>query len=551
MPESRPYVLLTGATGMVGAQLLARLMRRHVPVMVLVRDKGPQSAAARVDQVLARFERAWQRRLGRPAVISGDMAAPRLGLSRGDERIIHEHCGTVLHCAASMSFRPAADSPNNEPFRTNVDGTAALLELCKAALIDQFHYVSTAYVCGVRSGVAQENELDVGQSFANDYERSKVRAEQLLRSATHLTRLTVYRPSIVIDSDGSSPFAQDRTIYGAFSLFRALTSKFGIPHNGQWFRNLGFAGTEHKNLVEAQWVADVIDGIFATPRLHDQTYHVTDRTGTPIHEIEAAFVNVVSQTQAQSHAQTEHHSDPAHRKTNGAHKNGASKNGSTSLHRAAAVPGRSTSEHDLIDTIAAPYVQTFLPYFKDDPVFDRRHLERALAELAMDDHPHVGSTTIARVASVQLAQESPAVARQRDDRAADKPLDVVHQLLARWTAAEHDPTSEAVEDDPASQWGVFITGPDGGDWRLNLHTMSIAPAGQTCAQRLYCDSQTWNRLVQQPCGVAEALATGRLIIEWDELESNRTNRPVDSQIEHLFAQLVEYTNHQAWERQRD
>ena len=162
MSEFRPYVLLTGSTGMVGAQLLARLMRRHVPVIALVRGKGAQSAEARVDAVLSRFENAWNQRLGRPAILTGDMGSPRLGLSTRDEQIIRENCDTVLHCAASMSFRPAADCPNNEPFRTNVDGTSALVELCTSTLIGKFHYVSTAYVCGVRSGVAKEDEIDIG-----------------------------------------------------------------------------------------------------------------------------------------------------------------------------------------------------------------------------------------------------------------------------------------------------------------------------------------------------------------------------------------------------
>lgn len=72
---------------MVGAQLLARLMRRHVPVIALVRGKGAQSAEARVDAVLSRFENAWNQRLGRPAILTGDMASPRLGLSTRDEQI--------------------------------------------------------------------------------------------------------------------------------------------------------------------------------------------------------------------------------------------------------------------------------------------------------------------------------------------------------------------------------------------------------------------------------------------------------------------------------
>ncbi len=524
---------------MVGAQLLARLMRRHVPVMALVRGKGALSAEARVDAVLSRFENAWNQRLGRPVIVNGDMASPRLGLNARDEQIVRENCHTVLHCAASMSFRPAADSPNNEPFRTNVGGTAALLELCSSASIEEFHYVSTAYVCGVRSGVAREDELDIGQSFANDYERSKVAAEQILHSCQGLKSLTVYRPSIVIDSDGKSPFAQDRTIYGAFSLFRALTSKFGIPENGQWFRNLGFEGTESKNLVEASWVADVIDGIFADSRLHDATYHLTDSTGTSINEIEAGFHQVVSKP------------SPPSANGNGKHLGSTKKNGVVTHRTASPASSPSISEHDLIDTIAAPYVQTFLPYFKDDPTFDRSHLARALGELGLADHSPVGSKTIASVASVQLTQESPAALRKRDYIEAATPADLGDRLLSQLMVTENESKFVASDFEPASDWGIFITGPSGGDWRLNLNSMSVVPAGQSCAQRLYCDRATWNELIKQQRSVSDALSGGRLLLECDEPEFNGSARSSCSCIEQLIARLIEYANHEVLEPQRD
>jgi thioester reductase-like protein len=530
MAKSRPYVLLTGATGMVGAQLLARLMRRHVPVLALVRGKGALSAESRIDAVLAQFEDAWNRRLGRPAILAGDMALPRLGLSRQDEHIIRESCGTVLHCAASMSFRPATDSPDNEPYRTNVDGTATLLELCRSASIDKFHYVSTAYVCGVRSGVANENELDIGQTFANDYERSKVEAEKLLRSSQVLSSLTVYRPSIVIDSGGRSPFAQDRTIYGAFSLFRALTSKFGIPENGQWFRNLGFTGSERKNLVEAQWVADVIDGIFATRQLHDATYHVTDGTGTSVNEIEAAFHQVVSQ------------SESASVNGNGHHSNGKMKNGTASRRSATLVSRSVTPEHSLIDTIAAPYVQTFLPYFKDDPTFDRGQLKRALSELGLPDHSHVGSTTIAKVASVQLAQENPATPRGKNRVESVHAGELGDRLLSKLVIDAVERTSTDRARDNSRDWGIILTGPSGGDWRLDIDAISVVPAGQSCLNRLYCDRVTWNSLICQHCSVSESLVSGHLLIECDESEFNSLDQSLHRAVENLISRLIDYAN---------
>ena len=60
-------------------------------------------------------------------------------------------------------------------------------------------HVSTAYVCGERSGAIAEDELDVGQDFANGYESSKAQAEHLVEAARERgVAVAVARPSIVV-----------------------------------------------------------------------------------------------------------------------------------------------------------------------------------------------------------------------------------------------------------------------------------------------------------------------------------------------------------------
>ena len=66
-------------------------------------------------------------------------------------------------------------------------------------------HVSTAYVCGERSGTVLESELDRGQTFANGYEASKAAAERLVAAAAGAGLDTaIARPSIVVgrSSDG-------------------------------------------------------------------------------------------------------------------------------------------------------------------------------------------------------------------------------------------------------------------------------------------------------------------------------------------------------------
>ena len=182
---------------------------------VLVRRDRKRPAAERVEGVVRAWETELGRPLPRPAVLEGDLSRPLCGLDARAVAWLGDHCDEVLHNAASLTFRGADRAC--EPWRTNVEGTRQVLDVCRAAGIRHFHHVSTAYVCGLRDGTVREDELDVGQSFGNDYERSKVEAERLVRSAGHLDTVTVFRPSIIV---GDSRTGFTSTYHGFFAVLR-------------------------------------------------------------------------------------------------------------------------------------------------------------------------------------------------------------------------------------------------------------------------------------------------------------------------------------------
>ncbi|MEM9587736.1 MAG: SDR family oxidoreductase, partial [Planctomycetota bacterium] len=341
--SDRCIPLITGASGMVGSYVMARWLQRGNQCVVVSRPKGRVGAIARIDRVLEPFEQHWGVSLERPAVVEGDLSLPRLGLSDDALKLIRSQCKLFLHSAASLSFLPAVQHPSGEPFSTNVEGSSRCIALCQELGITNFHQVSTAYVCGLRSGIVCETENDLGQSFANDYERSKSIAETLLSEAMGQGSVTVYRPSIVVDRSGLSPVSGDRTIYGAFSLYQSLAKRFGLPERGEWFRNLGFVGGERKNLVDVAWVADAIVAILENDRFHGRSYHLTSESGTTVESLERAF------------------------------------RGATPIQKHADDSARTPSAAGLkLDELAKPYVETFLPYFRDDPQFDRRNIGQVI-----------------------------------------------------------------------------------------------------------------------------------------------------------------------------
>ena len=365
---------MTGATGMVGAHVLAIWMRpdadggrqRHVAVLVRDRQLGRRTidAADRIDAVLEPFETRWGVRLLRPRIVRGELNADGLGLSSEDDRWLREHCDEVLHSAASLNFAPAADDPNGEPIRTNVDGTNNLLRWMQSAEVDRLHHVSTAYVCGLRDGRILENDLDLQNDsddakradhasptrFANDYELSKATAERNVAAVISRERLTIMRPSIVVDPTGLSPVSGDRTIYGAHAMYQSLASRFGLPGPSVWMRQLGFDDNHRKNLVDAAWVAEAIVAIVDHPEHHGRNYHLTTPGGTSVTDLDAAFREETRRWLEKR-----------------------------SRHNPVVTPSHQPDDvRAQIDRVAAPFVQTFLPYFRDDPIFDQTNLDRVI-----------------------------------------------------------------------------------------------------------------------------------------------------------------------------
>lgn len=237
----KDYALVTGATGLLGRYLMRDLLLADARLAVLVRPSRKASARHRVENVMCYWDRELGRTLPRPVVLEGEINEPDLGLDARDIRWVAEHCGRVLHNAASLTFE--STSPTGEPWRSNIEGTRHVLELCRQAGIRQFHHVSTAYVCGLRQGLILESDVDVGQKLSNDYEKSKLESEKLVRGSEFLDQVTVYRPAIII---GDSQNGHTTTYHGFYAPLQAVSAisqavvrdETGLMHDSARFLSL-------------------------------------------------------------------------------------------------------------------------------------------------------------------------------------------------------------------------------------------------------------------------------------------------------------------------
>lgn len=281
------YIFMTGGTGLLGRYLIRDLLLHGKRLALLVRGSKKESPQQRIESILQIWEQDLGRHLPRPVLIEGDLRQDGLGIDRNTIAWMQSHCSECIHGAASLEFH--ADG-TGEPWTTNFDGTRNMLSLCKIAGIRDLHYVSTAYVCGLRDGTVLESELDCGQTFRNDYEHSKFRAEAMVRDASHIDRLTVYRPAVIA---GDSRTGYTNTYHGIYLYLRLMALIIPrLPERPDGSRiahlRLPMTGDEQRNVIPIDWVSRVISHIFLHPQAHGRTYHlVPDKCVTPRDVIDA------------------------------------------------------------------------------------------------------------------------------------------------------------------------------------------------------------------------------------------------------------------------
>jgi thioester reductase-like protein len=196
-------VFLTGATGFLGMEVMARLLEKgDREVIALVRASDDAAAQERLEGILAKLWVDPSPFAGRARAVAGDVTSAGLGMNAETRGMVASEAGAVMHCAASISF----ELPLDEARAINVEGTREIISLAREIKADggleRFIHVSTAYVAGITEGTFREDQLDAGQDFRNTYEQTKWEAEHVVTEASDLNPV-IARPSIVMGESGS------------------------------------------------------------------------------------------------------------------------------------------------------------------------------------------------------------------------------------------------------------------------------------------------------------------------------------------------------------
>ncbi|HEX8055007.1 MAG TPA: thioester reductase domain-containing protein, partial [Thermoleophilaceae bacterium] len=190
-------VLLTGATGFVGAFLLAELLERTTAdVLCLVRADTPAEGEERIRANLLRHcldDHA----AGRIVPVLGDLTQPRLGLSDSAFKGLAASADAVYHCGAVVKWT----YPYSALAPPNVDGTREMLRLATAARTLPFHFVSTVGVFSSleydRASVAEDEPLERSGPLTVGYAQTKWVAERMATAARERgVPVSIHRPNV-------------------------------------------------------------------------------------------------------------------------------------------------------------------------------------------------------------------------------------------------------------------------------------------------------------------------------------------------------------------
>ncbi|MGH7666580.1 MAG: NAD-dependent epimerase/dehydratase family protein [Candidatus Dormibacteria bacterium] len=191
-----PPVLLTGASGFVGAAVLHELRRSGYPVRALVRRPERLSAAEGVEPWVGDIT---------------DLAAVTAAASG---------CRVVIHCAADyrLSLRPCEVG---RMIAVNVGGTANVLAACGRAGVRRLVHCSTVGTLAFQRSGRVCTEVDTASSpalLAGPYKRTKWAAERLvLERPPQGLEVVVVQPSTPVGRGDLRPTPTGQTIWDFLS----------------------------------------------------------------------------------------------------------------------------------------------------------------------------------------------------------------------------------------------------------------------------------------------------------------------------------------------
>lgn len=192
-------VLLTGATGFLGAFLLSELLRQTpAKISCLVRAKTPAEGLQRVEANLRFYGLSTASLRDRVSIHLGDISQPWLGLAERDFHALAESVDAIYNNAAHVSYVAGYDDMKG----SHVDATRQMLWLAAEGRPKAIHHISSiaVYDSLEYSGrtVSETTPPSDWQGLYLPYSQCKWVSEAMVREAAERgVPATVHRPCFI------------------------------------------------------------------------------------------------------------------------------------------------------------------------------------------------------------------------------------------------------------------------------------------------------------------------------------------------------------------
>ncbi len=264
-------ILLTGATGFLGAFLLDELLRQtDAEVYCLIRGGSRERALRRLFQNLEKYDLDPISVADRIIPVPGDLSQPELGLAPEDFDQLAREIDVIYHNGAVLNF--AYTYPVLR--ESNVRGTHEILRLAMRHHLKPTHYVSTVAVLASshRSAfdlVTEADRLPSFSSLRDAYSQTKWMSEQLIAVARERgLPVTIYRPGgITGHSQTGICNVGDLIHVMALGCYQLGT----LPHLDLEF-----------NLAPVDFVAAALVALSRRPGLLGKTFHLVNPEPLPL-----------------------------------------------------------------------------------------------------------------------------------------------------------------------------------------------------------------------------------------------------------------------------
>lgn len=231
-------ILLTGATGFLGAHLLKELLQStNASIYCIIRGSSAARARTRLKKVLDfHFPGQMADEIGkRIKIVNGDITLEMWGLSVKKYNHLQKIIDSVFHTAAKVSHYGSY----SEFEKVNVWATQNIVDFCLNNN-KMLHYISSTSISGKYlvtqdrpNAEFSENDLYIGQHYyENVYVRSKFEAENFILKAMQLgLRVNIYRLGVLAGRYSDGHFQINIKDNAMYNRIRSIILTGIIPHD--------------------------------------------------------------------------------------------------------------------------------------------------------------------------------------------------------------------------------------------------------------------------------------------------------------------------------